>query len=234
MELDVKPLQPREVDEFTAIHWEAFSPPEANMTLPMIYPLGYQDDLKQRLRNRVLNAMDNREATLCQCVKDPSSGKLIGVSWWSRVGDGIQGEETVDQRYRAGKANRRAGVDVEGMNQAMEDAFFKAAFDTETEIMGSEAYMTLKLLAVRPGYAGKGIGTSLLRRGLQKVDELGLPAFIHSGTHAKPLYERHGFEALRDMPANALDYGGRSDGIHWCMRRLPRKPVVSGSELQQS
>lgn len=193
----------------------------------MIYPLGLQADLKERLRNRVLASMETDPSSSFFCAKDASTGQIAGVSRWAKVDRPAQNQEEVDKRYHGAKAKRSGGVSVDGMNMAMEDAFFKAVFYSEAETMGTRPYMTLQLLAVRPDYARKGVGTLLLKQGLERVDSHDLPAFIHAGVQAKPLYARHGFEALGEMPCNALDYGGRSDGVHWCMFRPPRSEMLS-------
>lgn len=222
MDIDVAPLQESEVDTFTKIYWDAFNPIEANMILPMIYPLGLQPDLQERLRNRVLKPLRENASKACFCAKDRSSGEILGVSWWQHVEDPPESRETLDERYDKAKASRSGGVEVEKMNRALEDAFFRAAFYSEAETMGAQSYMTLKMLAIRPERARKGVGTLLLRKGLEEVDRLDLPCFIHAGVQAKPLYERYGFRDVGEMPCNAFDYGGRSDGRHWCLVRTAR------------
>lgn len=222
MDLVVEPLRLDDVDTFTAIYWDAFNPPEANMILPMIYPRGLQPDLKERLRNRVIKFIKDSPDPRCFCARQPYTNEILGVSWWSQADHPPQTKQEIDARYSEAKKDRSGGVEVDGMNVALEDAFFQAAFYSEAETTGGAPYMSLKLLAVRPEYARKGVGTLLLEHGLEKVDRLGLPAFIHAGVQAKALYERYGFESVGEMPCNALDYGGRSDGRHWCMVRAPR------------
>lgn len=227
MDILLEPLQRSEIDVFTTIYWEAFNPLGANMILPSVYPRGLQPDLKERLRNRVLKILQEKPTDTYFCAKNSSTGEVLGVSWWSIVDPPPQTLQERDESYQKAKKARSGGVKVEGMNQALEDAYFRASYYSEAETMGSEPYVTLKMLAIRPQYARKGVGTVLLRDGLKKVDQLGLPAFIHSGVQAKPLYERHGFKVVGDMPVNALDYGGRSDGHHWCMIRPPKSRITT-------
>lgn len=125
MDIAVRPLQRDEVDDFTQIYWDAFNPIEANMILPMIYPLGFQPDLKERLRNRLLKSIDDK---LCFCALDRTSKQIVGVSWWSHVQNPPQNETERRERYFEAKESRGAGIEVSGMNQELEDAFFKAAF----------------------------------------------------------------------------------------------------------
>lgn len=221
MDIEITPLQESEIETFTKIYWDAFNPLEANMILPMIYPLGLQPDLQERLRNRVLKPLRETPNKSCFCARERSSGEILGISWWQHVADASKSREDLDERYARAKASRSGGVEVEGMNHVLEDAFFRAAFYSEAETMGAQPYMTLKMLAIRPEHARKGVGTLLLRNGLEEVDRLRLPCFIHAGVQAKPLYERYGFRNVGEMPCNALDYGGRSDGRHWCMVRMP-------------
>lgn len=226
MEITVEPLAQDDIDIYTKIYWDAFNPLEANMILPMIYPLGLQPDLNERLRKRIWKAMSDPVNDF-SCARDTATGEVVGVSWWKRVDNPPANQRELDEQYREAKASRNAGIEVEGMNHKLEDAFFHAAFYSEAETMGHHAYMTLKLLAVRPNYARKGVGSVLLGHGLKRLDQRDLPGFIHAGVQAKALYERYGFVEVGEMPCNALAFGGRSDGRHWCMVRTSRsqRPV---------
>ena len=114
---------------------------------------------------------------------------------------------------------RQGRVAVEGMNFELDRAYFKVSFNTEMETMASQPYITLRLLATRPGHQRRGAGAMLLKLGLETADGLGLPVYLDSGVGGKSLYEHFGFDIVRDFPLNCLDYGGRSDGKHWSMLR---------------
>jgi ribosomal protein S18 acetylase RimI-like enzyme len=60
-------------------------------------------------------------------------------------------------------------------------------------------HLYLWLLGVRPEAQGYGVGSRLLKAGLERVDAQGLPAFLETSTEENvALYRRHGFEVICD------------------------------------
>jgi ribosomal protein S18 acetylase RimI-like enzyme len=64
----------------------------------------------------------------------------------------------------------------------------------------AEAHWYLVALGVDPHLQGQGLGSALLRRGLERCDRDGLPAYLESGNpRNRSVYERHGFEILGEI-----------------------------------
>ncbi len=58
----------------------------------------------------------------------------------------------------------------------------------------------LVFLGVDPTLRGRGIGSAILQYGLERVDADGAVAYLESSNPANvPLYQRHGFEVLREI-----------------------------------
>ncbi|HEX6782015.1 MAG TPA: GNAT family N-acetyltransferase [Solirubrobacterales bacterium] len=63
-----------------------------------------------------------------------------------------------------------------------------------------EPHLYLAALGVRPEGQGQGLGSALLRPGIEQADRLGLPAYLESSNIRNvPLYERHGFEVTEEV-----------------------------------
>ena len=61
----------------------------------------------------------------------------------------------------------------------------------------SERHMYLAVLGVDPGRQGQGVGSQLIRPGLDLCDRERLPAYLETGKEANlAFYGRHGFEVL--------------------------------------
>ena len=74
----------------------------------------------------------------------------------------------------------------------------------------------LWFLGVAPQLQGMGIGSRLLRAGLNRADEAGLPAYLETGTTRNvALYRRHGFEIIHEAPP------GKGAPTMWHMWREP-------------
>lgn len=91
----------------------------------------------------------------------------------------------------------------------------RAAMDRHHPMERPHVY--LWFIGVRPEAQGLGVGGRLLTAGLQRVDALGLPAYLESSSPANvPLYRRHGFEVTREIQP-------RPDSpVMWAMWREPR------------
>jgi len=98
----------------------------------------------------------------------------------------------------------------------------------KTEIMGSKPYLMLNSLATHPEHHHKGAGSMLLEWGLRKADEDGLDIYLDSSRLAKPLYEREGFEVMREIEFDRRPWGGEGIDWHGCM---VRKPKAAGSHV---
>ena len=222
LRLTLEPLKREELDDFIKVSWAAFEPLEANMIYPMLYPNGLQPDVMERMRYRLLGQTNGNLGAYCYSAKDSTTGEIAGISWWSLNEEPPKTNEEIDALFEKAWRTRSGGPAVEGMNRALDQAFFTAAFHTEMEVMAGRPYMSLMMLATSPRYQRGGAGSLLLKDGLDRADKLGLPVCLCSGICGKPLYERFGFQVVRDLPLNCLDYGGRSDGRHWCMVRPAR------------
>ena len=65
----------------------------------------------------------------------------------------------------------------------------------------------LPLIGVDPGHQGKGIGAALMKHATSMFDEHGALSYLESSTPRNvPLYQRHGFEILDQIPFG--DAGG--------------------------
>ncbi|KUI23378.1 hypothetical protein AU193_01085 [Mycobacterium sp. GA-1285] len=64
----------------------------------------------------------------------------------------------------------------------------------------SDPHWYLAFMGVRPSLQGHGIGSVLLRAVLENADRNGVPAYLEASCPAnKRLYERHGFETVREL-----------------------------------
>ena len=80
-----------------------------------------------------------------------------------------------------------------------------------------EPHHYLGAVGVEPAYQGQGLGSALMEHGLAQCDAEAMPAYLVSSNFRNvPLYERHGFEIVEEIP---LPSGGPTVWRMW------RKPV---------
>lgn len=58
------------------------------------------------------------------------------------------------------------------------------------------SYIDLDMLGVHPSYKGKGLGSKLLKWGLERADAEGLEVYLSASPEGKPLYEKFGFRIV--------------------------------------
>ena len=54
------------------------------------------------------------------------------------------------------------------------------------------------MLGTHPDYHGRGIGSKLLKWGLEKADQDNLEAYLSASPWGRPLYEKNGFKILHN------------------------------------
>ncbi|KAI0599390.1 acyl-CoA N-acyltransferase [Biscogniauxia sp. FL1348] len=83
----------------------------------------------------------------------------------------------------------------DGTNAPLMNEFFDG-IKRMGEKWGSSGKLCLTHLCTRPAYHGRGLGSALLRAVLDATEAAGVPAYLEALRRARPLYERHGFEAV--------------------------------------
>ncbi|KAK1081068.1 hypothetical protein LTR33_005000 [Friedmanniomyces endolithicus] len=220
--LKIEPLQLSELDDFIRVYWSAFAPPEADMILPMLYPLGLTPDLMTELRTRLLReTKGGKLGDTCFAAKDSETGEIIAVSKWAVDLHPATTRAEAEAELEEVREARFGGPTVEGVNRGLGEAFLTALVFTEWEVMQGRPYVSLRNLATHPDHQRKGAGALLLRDGLARfADRLGLPVYLDAGAYGRPLYEKYGFEVVRDFPFDGRKYGGRSEVTGWNLTRL--------------
>lgn len=109
-----------------------------------------------------------------------------GVALWLAPGEGPDEEgmaALIDEEVRPDKKDDVAAV-IEEMGR----------------YHPLEPHWYLPFIGVEPAWQGHGLGSALLRSSLARIDADGLPAYLEStNPRNRPLYERHGFEALGEI-----------------------------------
>jgi GNAT superfamily N-acetyltransferase len=71
----------------------------------------------------------------------------------------------------------------------------------------------LAVMGVAPEWQGKGLGTALMRPGLDEIDAKSLPAYLEASTaRSRALYQRNGFALTDEM---TLPRGGPPVWLMW-------------------
>lgn len=83
--------------------------------------------------------------------------------------------------------------------------------------------LVVHLLAVHPDYQGKGLGSRLLKHGLDLADAEGRVVYIEATAAGYPVYAKLGFEEIDAIRVDLSKWGGKEPGINRVMLRQPVK-----------
>jgi GNAT superfamily N-acetyltransferase len=111
------------------------------------------------------------------------------------------------------------------------NAFYSLLHGNKREIMGLRPYWSLDTLVTHKDHHRRGAGSLLGRWGLDKADEAGLETYLEASSMGRPLYERWGFEPVKEISLDLRRWGGE-DVIPWTVSgyqidALPRVAKLS-------
>ena len=93
----------------------------------------------------------------------------------------------------------------------------------------------LHILAVSPTHQRLGLGSKLIRRGLEAADKDGAQTFIEASPAGLPLYLKHGWEPVDELVIDMRPHGGEGIEVNPSLMREPNAPsklVWKGNEQE--
>lgn len=146
-----------------------------------------------------------------KCV-DLSTTDIIAAARWTyhRPGDHtatMRTQQEVDEELKIHEPYPESHPDVW-------NALFRLLYENKREIMGLRPYWSLDTLVTHPEHHRRGAGALLMKKGLEQVDEAGVECYLEASPVGRPLYERWGFEPVKDIALDLRTWGG-SEEITW-------------------
>lgn len=98
---------------------------------------------------------------------------------------------------------RRGLLTIMGLTRALgpQASLMRAIVGEMDRLRPKESHWYLGIIGTEPELQGTGIGTALMRSGLQKCDADGQPAYLESSKNSNvPYYENFGFRVTQELP----------------------------------
>lgn len=116
-------------------------------------------------------------------AEDASEEQVVGYAKWIRPGTPIE----MPPPAEAWPQDGNPGLAVE---------FFGGLAATHRRMMDGRPHWYLELIGVRKEWMGKGAASSMMRWGVQRADEDGLPCFLEATPNGRGMYEKYGFRVV--------------------------------------
>lgn len=162
-----------------------------------------------------------REVSWLKCVH-PATDEIVAYVNWIYMPSGYRGED--DHQAQV--------TDLpDGTNAPVIEEFYRVARLMRAEHPGRRGpHYLLSLLGTLPTFERQGAASRLIRRGLERADEMGVPAYVDSSPTGLKLYEKMGFRQCGEMKVDLSRFEGvegkgeRLGVQRWvAMRREPVK-----------
>ncbi|KAI9712441.1 MAG: hypothetical protein M1820_001654 [Bogoriella megaspora] len=100
---------------------------------------------------------------------------------------------------------------------------FEGFLRARDEIMGGKEFWMLAVLVTHPEGQRRGAGGMLLDWGIERAERDGLECYLEASKMGRPLYEKFGWEGVRDQRYDVSRWAGKeAEHRSTCMVRKPR------------
>ncbi|KAJ5152732.1 uncharacterized protein N7482_009210 [Penicillium canariense] len=183
--------------------------PEHNLACVLFGPPG---DTSVRTKDFIDKLQNDKTARMWKAVTTDPEGqeKVVALSLWHFYLEAVPIEDWKDIEWPA-------SANSDGCNK-----FFRDVVAMRKKHMTERRFGFLQVLATLPEYRGYGIGSALLKEGLDEGMNSGLTDFwLEASNDGHDLYEKFGFQDVEPIPVDLAKYGGEGMARLRAMRRLP-------------
>jgi len=197
MSISVEPLAEEELDAFATVAQAAFVDGIGSVLLhggAAANPTTHANLAKDQG-----SYFRNDPSTRYVKAVDTSTGDIVAVAKWNFY----LREQTPEELDRSLHIPSPRAEDY----VASEAPILKHLMGGRRQFMGIKPYIYLSLLATDPKHHRRGAGGKLVEWGVKQGDELGLEMYLESSPEAKLLYERWGFNVVKEVSFDMNQFG---------------------------
>lgn len=201
MQLQVHPLEPRDFDEL--ISHASLHRPGDDLTgppTPLCCPVTTKEEAQARLTfhfNKQRCRFDNDPtARYMKVIDSADKNSIISIARWHFYPNGYDFDEQIHWETH----NLVPGQSVpRNFNISLHNYILTTRNAShDSWIPPKSPCWILMHMVTRPSHRGKGAAGLLIRWGIEKANEDGVPAYLEAGVMGKPIYERNGFLQIGD------------------------------------
>ncbi|KAJ5621897.1 Acyl-CoA N-acyltransferase [Penicillium herquei] len=151
------------------------------------------------------NLLNNRDTMRHQKAVDPETGRILdGTPTWPEAQvPAVEAEKEAEIRQIA------TTVVWDPNNDA--DEISDRVTALKKEVTPKTPHIRLEYLAVHPDNQRRGVGTALVKSGIDQANKMGLEIFVHAFKDGVALYQRMGFRLIAELIQDDSAYGGSGE-----------------------
>ncbi|PGH16627.1 hypothetical protein AJ80_05129 [Polytolypa hystricis UAMH7299] len=207
--IQLLPVVPDDCPALAAVETAAFAPYPASRAMKGTSTEASSIALRAiDLRKRLADAEHMKLAQYVKAVT--SDGKVVGWATWHFYLE--EGWKEVEKDEEARKKEEEEQVWPEGLNVEARKEFFER-IELLRENMKGKRIAHLTILVVAPDFQGQGIGSALIKYGLDIADKENMPAWLEASEAGYPVYKKFGYKDVQVVKFDAGKYTGEGEEV---------------------
>ena len=150
-------------------------------------------------------------------IIDTSNQQIAGFSGWRFRHPAKDEEACIQNALAKEKDNPLPWYRVSGLNVPLCMELIKLQKEAKGHLYNEETDFHMELIAVRPCYRRRGLGTRLTEEGLKIAEAVGAKTYLQASPLGLQLYKRLGFKPIAGITVDLKEYGGDEVISEVCM-----------------
>ncbi|KAH8601836.1 hypothetical protein B0O99DRAFT_648448 [Bisporella sp. PMI_857] len=186
------------------VYFNAFKgEPMAELMLGVLFPGGISPEFREAHSKHTLAYW--HESTLQHTIKcvDTDTGEIIGMA----LGDAYLKDRSEEERKNPGITW------LEGEEKERAEKILNPLWDVREKLFGGRRYIYVHVAAVEPKHQGRKAGALIVQWGIDLGESGELPVYFESSPSTVRLYEKMGFERLKESVVHKAEVLGTKENI---------------------
>ncbi|KAJ5609447.1 hypothetical protein N7528_010014 [Penicillium herquei] len=182
------------------------------------------------------NLVNGRDTKRHEKVIDDATGQVLGYARWllppdlanrndvwleAQAQDGTPEERATYEKMSDATSRNGQPIGLKGGEQSRyRNAPLIAA---DARVTKNGPFLALDYLTTHPDFWHRGVGSMLVKSGLDVADQYGLKTYVMSEPAALKLYLNFDFQLIETVSTDYSQFGGKEPMVHYF---LTREPVV--------
>ena len=152
-------------------------------------------------------------------IIDTSNQQIAGFSGWRFRHPAKDEEACVQKAMAKEKDNPLPWSRVIGLNVPLCMKLIQLQNQAKAHLYNEETDFQMEIIAVRPFYRRRGLGSLLMEEGLNFAEAMGAKVYLEASPLGLHLYKRFGFNPVAEITIDLRDFGGDEIITDVCMTK---------------